>query len=139
MPASSFRSAVTRSRSELVMGQAVRTARRRDELSRSYTRMTAAGEPDRVMVVGVVRVDDIVEDEARRGPQPGGWPGEAHGLGVVVRRDAGIEAVVREHDVDEAWRRVGDQRGDVRREVEPCRLALLGRDVAHVQTRRVAR
>jgi len=51
--------------------------------------------------------------------------------------DAGIEAVVREHDVDEAWRRVGDQRGDVRREIQPCRLALLGRDVAHVQTRRV--
>ncbi len=65
-------------------------------------------------MVGVLGIDDIVQDEARRGAHPGGRPGEAHRLGVIVAGDPRVEAVVGEHEVDEPGRCVGDQRSDVR-------------------------
>ena len=90
MAASSSRSAVTRSRSERRHVRRVRLdgpagVRRRAPTSRSSARMTAVGQAGRVVMVGVRRVDDVVEDEPRRPAATAGGQRRLDRLGGASR------------------------------------------------------
>ena len=137
--ASSSRSAVTRSRSaRLIGGQAVRpTDRRRCPRLALERPEQGCGEPRRIVVVGIVRVDHVVEDEPRHRLDVR-RPAQPDRLGRPVGR--------RPSPRTRCWpgRRRSDpgagvrgQRLDVAGEVEPGRLADLGRHVADEHPRRL--
>ena len=118
MAASSARRASTRSRSERVTsGRPMPRGRSAGVACRSRARARASrrlGQARRVVVVGVVGIDDVVEDEAS-GRVDRRRPAQADRFGGPVLRRPRVELVVRQDHVDDPGRGVGDERLDVRR------------------------
>ncbi len=87
------------------------------------------GQSGRVMVMGIVRIHDGVQDQPRRRADRG-RPTQTDGLRGPVSRDSRIELVVRDDEVHDPRRRVGHERLDMGGEIHGVGLAFLGRDVA---------